>query len=78
VDRARLDLLARTYGELGQPPDRAAARARVAYAAILGLSHLAQSDDLDPAEPALLAEEAVAVFLPSGDGGSLQFHHHGG
>ncbi|WP_051341269.1 TetR/AcrR family transcriptional regulator [Pseudonocardia spinosispora] len=62
VNRARLDLLARTYGELGLPPDRAASRARVAYAAILGLMQLAQTDpDAPPA--ALLADEATAAFL---------------
>ncbi|MBF8190369.1 hypothetical protein ITP53_32595 [Nonomuraea sp. K274] len=37
VNQARLELLARTYRELGLPPDRAASRTRVAYAAILGL-----------------------------------------
>ena len=63
VDRARLDLLARTYRELGLPPDRAATRARVAYAAILGLLHLAQTDP-DAPHPDVLADEAIAVFLP--------------
>jgi AcrR family transcriptional regulator len=64
VNRARLELLARTYRELGLPPDRAASRARVAYAAILGLSHLAQTDP-DAPHSAVLADEAAAVFLPS-------------
>jgi AcrR family transcriptional regulator len=64
VDRARLDLLARTYRELGLPPDRAASRARVAYAAIVGLLHLAQTDPEGP-HPDLLADEATGVFLPS-------------
>jgi AcrR family transcriptional regulator len=64
VNRARLELLTRTYRELGLPPDRAASRARVAYAAILGLSHLAQTDP-DAPRSAVLAEEATAVFLPS-------------
>jgi AcrR family transcriptional regulator len=64
VNRARLDLLADTYRELGLPPDRAASRARVAYAAILGLSHLAQTDPAAP-HPAALADEAAAIFLPS-------------
>lgn len=64
VNRARLELLARTYRELGLPPDRAASRARVAYAAILGLSHLAQTDP-DAPHSAVLADEATAVFLPS-------------
>jgi AcrR family transcriptional regulator len=64
VDRARLDLMARTYRELGLPPDRAAHRARVAYAAILGLLHLAQTDP-DAPQSAALADEATAVFLPS-------------
>lgn len=64
VNRARLELLTRTYGELGLPPDRAAARARVAYAAILGLMHLAQTDP-DAPRSAELADEATAVFLPS-------------
>ncbi|WP_460350997.1 TetR/AcrR family transcriptional regulator [Actinoallomurus acanthiterrae] len=64
VNRARLELLARTYHELGLPPDRAASRARVAYAAILGLSHLAQTDP-DAPPSAVLADEATAVFLPS-------------
>jgi AcrR family transcriptional regulator len=64
VDRARLKLLARTYRELGLPADRAASRARVAYAAILGLLHLAQTETDGP-HSALLADEAIAVFLPS-------------
>jgi AcrR family transcriptional regulator len=64
VNRARLELLAHTYRELGLPPERAASRARVAYAAILGLSHLAQTDP-DGQHSAALADEAAAVFLPS-------------
>jgi len=64
VNRARLELLARTYRELGLPPDRAASRARVAYAAILGLLHLAQTDP-DAPHSDVLANEAAAVFLPS-------------
>ncbi|MEW9552445.1 TetR/AcrR family transcriptional regulator [Nonomuraea sp. NPDC050783] len=63
VNRARLELLTRTYRELGLPPDRAASRARVAYAAILGLSHLAQTDPDAPHSP-VLTDEATAVFLP--------------
>ena len=39
VNRARLKLLAHTYRELGLPSDRSTSRARVAYAAILGLLH---------------------------------------
>ena len=62
VNRARLDLLTRTYRELGLPPDRATSRARVAYAAILGLLHLAQTDPDGP-RSAELADEATAVFL---------------
>lgn len=58
VNRARLELLARTYREPGLPPDRATSRARVAYAAILGLMHLAQTDP-DAPNSALLAEEAT-------------------
>jgi AcrR family transcriptional regulator len=64
VNRARLELLARTYRDLGLPPDRAASRARVAYAAILGLMHLAQTDP-DAPHSETLADEASAVFLPS-------------
>jgi len=64
VNQARLDLLTSTYRELGLPPDRAASRARVAYAAILGLLHLAQTDP-DAPNSAVLADEATAVFLPS-------------
>jgi AcrR family transcriptional regulator len=64
VNRARLDLLARTYRELGLPPNRAASRARVAYAAILGLMHLAQTD-ADAPDSAALADEAAAILLPS-------------
>jgi AcrR family transcriptional regulator len=64
VNRARLELLTRTYRELGLPPDRAASRARVAYAAILGLLHLAQTDPDAPHADAL-ADEATAVFLTS-------------
>jgi AcrR family transcriptional regulator len=60
VNRARLKVLADTYQELGLPPDRAAARARVTYAAILGLLHLAQTD---PDAPDVLADEVAAVFL---------------
>lgn len=64
VNQARLDLLSRTYRELGLPKSRAASRARVAYAAILGLLHLAQTDP-DAPRSAVLAEEATAIFLPS-------------
>jgi hypothetical protein len=56
--------MARTYRELGLPPNRATSRARVAYAAILGLLHLAQTDP-DAPQSAALADEAAAVFLPS-------------
>jgi AcrR family transcriptional regulator len=63
VNQARLYALTRTYEDLGLPPDRAAVRARVAYAAILGLMHLAQTDP-DAPNSALLTEEATAVFLP--------------
>ncbi|OPC77074.1 TetR family transcriptional regulator [Embleya scabrispora] len=62
VNQARLELLTHTYRELGLPPDRAASRARVAYAAILGLLHLAQTDP-DAPHSAALADEATAVFL---------------
>lgn len=62
VNRARLEVLARTYRELGLSPDRAVSRARVAYAAILGLLQLAQTDPVAP-DPAALTEEATAVFL---------------
>ena len=62
VNRARLELLTRTYRELGLPPERAASRARVAHAAILGLSQLAQTDP-DAPRAAVLADEAAAVFL---------------
>ena len=63
VNQARLDLLTHTYRELGLPPARAASRARVAYAAILGLLHLAQTDPDTPNANALTAE-ATDVFLP--------------
>ena len=36
----RLEFLTRTYRDLGLPRERAAARARLAYAAYLGISHL--------------------------------------
>jgi AcrR family transcriptional regulator len=64
VNRVRLDLLARTYRELGLPPDRAEHRARLAYAAILGLQHLAQTD-ADSPRAAALSDEATALFLPT-------------
>jgi AcrR family transcriptional regulator len=64
VNHARLELLTRTYRELGLPPEQATSRARVAYAAILGLMHLAQTDPDAPAS-AVLGDEAIAVFLPS-------------
>lgn len=64
VNQARLDLLTHTYRQLGLPPDRAESRARVVYAAILGLMHLAQTDP-DAPDSAVLADEAAAVFLPS-------------
>jgi AcrR family transcriptional regulator len=64
VNQARLELLTRTYRELGLPPDRATSRARIAYAAILGLSHLAQTEP-DTTHSAALADETTAVFLPS-------------
>jgi AcrR family transcriptional regulator len=62
MHRARLDLLVQTYRELGLPPDRATSRARVVYAAILGLLHLAQTEP-DAPQAGALAEEAIAVFL---------------
>ncbi|MBF6170422.1 TetR/AcrR family transcriptional regulator [Nocardia blacklockiae] len=64
VNRVRLDFLTRTYRELGLSPERAADRARIAYAAILGLLHLAQTDE-EFARATALSDEAVAVFLPS-------------
>ncbi|MFF0490480.1 TetR/AcrR family transcriptional regulator [Nocardia sp. NPDC004068] len=63
VNRARLEFLTRTYRDLGLPPDRAEQRAHIAYAAILGLLHLAQTDD-ESRRPATLSDEAIAVFLP--------------
>jgi len=63
VNRARLELLAHTYRELRLPSDRSTSRARVAYAAILGLLHLAQTAP-DAPNTAVLADEAAAVFLP--------------
>jgi len=63
VNQARLDLLAGTYRELGLPADRAAARARLTYAAILGLMHLAPTDP-STTDVAVLIDEATAVFLP--------------
>ncbi|MFE9575612.1 TetR/AcrR family transcriptional regulator [Nocardia sp. NPDC006044] len=62
VNSARLELMTRTYRELGLPPERAAHRARIAYAAILGLLHLAQTDE-DAPRADLLSAEATAVFL---------------
>jgi AcrR family transcriptional regulator len=62
VNQARLQLLTRTYRELGLPPDQAASRARIAYAAILGLLQLAQTEPHAP-DSAVLADEATAVFL---------------
>ncbi|GAA1946085.1 TetR/AcrR family transcriptional regulator [Amycolatopsis minnesotensis] len=64
VNSARLEILVRTYRELGLSPSRAESRARVAYAAILGLSHLAQTDPDGP-DSAVLADEAAAIFLPA-------------
>ncbi|WP_433756758.1 TetR/AcrR family transcriptional regulator [Nocardia sp. CA-135398] len=64
VNGARLELMTRTYRELGLPPERAAHRARIAYAAILGLLHLAQTDEDSP-RPTGLSHEATAIFLPS-------------
>ncbi|WP_405166673.1 TetR/AcrR family transcriptional regulator [Nocardia sp. NBC_01499] len=64
VNRARLELLTHTYQELGLPADRAADRARIAYAAILGLLHLAQTD-ADSPNPAALSEEVAKIFLPA-------------
>lgn len=64
VNRARLTLLAHTYRQLGLPPDHAAGRARIAYAAILGLVHLAQTDE-DSANAAALSDEVAAVFIPA-------------
>jgi AcrR family transcriptional regulator len=40
VTAERLEFLTRTYRSLGLPRERAAARARLAYAAYLGMSHL--------------------------------------
>ncbi len=40
VTAERLEFLTRTYRDLGLPRERAAARARLAYAAYLGIGHL--------------------------------------
>ncbi|MBY8863962.1 TetR/AcrR family transcriptional regulator [Nocardia sp. CA2R105] len=64
VNRVRLDLLTRTYRELGLPAERAEYRARIAYAAILGLQHLAQTEP-DSSSATVLSDEAAAIFLPS-------------
>ncbi|MEV5966415.1 TetR/AcrR family transcriptional regulator [Kribbella sp. NPDC051952] len=63
VNQARLNLLSHTYRELGLSPERAASRARVAYAAILGLMHLAQTDPATSPDADALATEATKVFL---------------
>ncbi|MFG1793705.1 TetR/AcrR family transcriptional regulator [Nocardia sp. NPDC049149] len=67
VDRTRLDLLTRTYRELGVPPAQAAHRARLVYATSLGLLHLAEHDRDDATtdeQRAAFRGEAVAIFLP--------------
>ncbi|MBB5915146.1 AcrR family transcriptional regulator [Nocardia transvalensis] len=71
VDRTRLDLLARTYRELGVPPAQAEHRARIVYATNLGLLHLAEhngDDDASDEQRAAFHAEAVSIFLPDDPG----------
>jgi AcrR family transcriptional regulator len=66
VNGARLDLLTRTYREVGMAPDRAADRARIVYAASLGLLHLAQQ-----ARALHAADEESRRPAPGEGGGSV-------
>lgn len=69
VNADRLDFLTDTYRELGLPPDRAAYRAQIGYAALLGLLHLARADPERArrgADLTAFVDEAVAMLLPDG------------
>ena len=67
VNQTRIDLLTRTYHELGLTPRQARNRARIAYAATLGLLHLSRHDPDPPMQGArhtAFLEELTAIFLP--------------
>ncbi|MFE0024007.1 TetR/AcrR family transcriptional regulator [Amycolatopsis sp. NPDC059021] len=70
VNQARLDLLVRTYRELGLSPAQARHRARIAYATVLGLLQLSQQDPgTSPRGPQLTSfiHEATAMLVPHRD-----------
>jgi AcrR family transcriptional regulator len=67
VTRARLELLTRSYRELGLPPQRAAHRARLAYATYLGLMQMAREaprERLAKNEMARFMREVRKALLP--------------
>lgn len=75
VHRARLDLLTRTYRELGLPAGQARQRARIAYATTIGLLHLAHQDLGKPLRGARLTsfiDETVAVLMPPSGRGAAR------
>jgi AcrR family transcriptional regulator len=69
VTRSRLDLLTRSYRQLGLPPRRAGHRARLAYATYLGLMQMARempSDRLTPREARSFMNEVRAALIANG------------
>ncbi|HEY4458620.1 MAG TPA: TetR/AcrR family transcriptional regulator [Pseudonocardiaceae bacterium] len=67
VNQTRIDLLTRTYHELGLTPRQARNRARIAYAAMLGLLHLSRHDPDPPMQGArhiAFLDELTTIFLP--------------
>jgi AcrR family transcriptional regulator len=72
VTRSRLELLTKSYRELGLPPQRAAHRARLAYAAYLGLMQMAREaprERLAKHEVARFMREVLTALLPDATAG---------
>jgi AcrR family transcriptional regulator len=69
VTKLRLDLLARSYRQLGLPPRRATYRARLAYATYLGLMQMARempTARLTQREARSFMEEVRAALIAGG------------
>jgi AcrR family transcriptional regulator len=65
--RSRLELLTKSYRQLGLPPQRAAHRARVAYATYLGLMQMAREEPrgrLSKSEIGRFMRELQSALLP--------------
>ena len=70
VTKMRLDLLTRSYRELGLPPRRARHRARLAYATYVGLIQMARETpdaQLTRREASSLMDEVRTVLIADGE-----------